>query len=134
MRMDYMVGELMTIDPVVISPSAGVDEAARILEAYEVSGLPVVDDDGRLVGVISQTDLLRGAGDGAQSVRSEPSSARVADVMSSPPITVTSLTPLSEAARTMREHGIHRLVVVDIGGHAIGVLSSMDFVTLYAEG
>lgn len=134
MRTDYVVGDLMTIDPVVISPSAGVDEAARILEAYEVSGLPVVDGDGHLVGVISQTDLLRGARDGAGRLRRGLTSTRVADVMSSPPITVASLTPLSEAAKTMREHGVHRLVVVDVGGRAIGVLTSMDFVTLYAEG
>lgn len=134
MRTEYVVGDFMTIDPVVISPSASLDQAARILAAYEVSGLPVVEADGHLVGVISQTDLLRGAADRTQPIGPGPSGARVADVMSSPPITVKRLTPLSEAARAMREQGVHRLVVVDEGGRAIGVLSSMDFVTLYAEG
>lgn len=134
MRMDYVVGDFMTIDPVVISPSAGIDEAARVLQAFEVSGLPVVDDDGRLLGVISQTDLLQAGDRGTRRLSSASAVPRVADVMSSPPISVTMLTPLTEAARAMRENAVHRVVVVDEAGHAIGVLSSMDFVALYAEG
>ena len=53
--------------------------------------------------------------------------------MSSPPITVRRLTPLAEAARLMRERSVHRLVVVDERDRAMGVLSSMDFVALYAD-
>lgn len=133
MRTDYVVGDLMTIDPVVIAPAARLEEAARILDAFEVSGLPVVDAQGQLVGVISQTDLLRGADEHGPPVRGRWADRRVADIMSSPPITVRSLTPLAEAARLMRERSVHRLVVVDEGDRAIGVLSSMDFVALYAE-
>ncbi len=134
MRSDYVVGDLMTIDPVVTRPSAPLEEAARLLEAFEVSGLPVVDEQDRLLGVISQTDLVRGRGDVESPVRGSSRGLHVADVMTSPPITVGMLTPLADAARLMCENHVHRLVAVDDAGHAIGVLSAMDFVTLYADG
>ncbi len=134
MRMDYIVGDFMTIDPVVVAPGARLEEAARILEAFEVSGLPVVDDAGHLVGVISQTDLLRGAAEHGPPVRGRWADRRVSDIMSSPPLTVRMLAPLADAAREMQERAVHRLVVVDDAGRPVGVLSSMDFVALYAEG
>ena len=105
-----------------------------MLEIHEVTGLPVVDGDGKLVGVISQTDLLRGSGDVHSAVRRRYTGLRVADLMSSPAITVDISTPMREAARLMRDEKIHRLVVVDGAERPLGVLTSMDFVTLYAEG
>jgi CBS domain-containing protein len=132
--MDYLVGDLMTIDPVVIGPDARIEEAEARMETYEVSGLPVVDEGGSLVGVISQTDLLRGSGDVNSAVRKRYTGLRVADLMSSPAITVELATPLVEAARLMRDERIHRVVAINDRGQPIGVLSSMDFVSLYAEG
>ena len=58
-----LVADFMTIDPVVIEPDARIEHAERLLERYDISGLPVVDAEGRLCGVISQSDLLRGTGD-----------------------------------------------------------------------
>jgi CBS domain-containing protein len=107
-KTELVVGDLMTIEPIVIGPDARIEEAERMLEANEVTGLPVVDGDARLVGVISQTDLLRGSGDLHSAVRRRYTGLRVADLMTSPPITVDVTTPV--------------------------VLSSMDFVSLYAEG
>ena len=134
MYTEMAVGDLMTIEPIVISPDARIEEAERLLELHEVTGLPVVDDDGRLVGVISQTDLLRGAGDLRSAVRRRFTGLRVADLMTSPPITVEMTTPVIEAARLMRDEKVHRVVVVDETDRALGVLTSMDFVLLYAEG
>ncbi len=125
MKTDYLVGDFMTIDPIVTSPSVSLDSAMRMLASYEVSGLPVVDDRGRLVGVLSQTDLLAGG---------HLANLQVRDRMSSPPVTVRIETPMCEAARVMRDRGIHRVVVIDDEDRPVGVLSSMDFVTLYAEG
>ncbi len=131
---NYLVRDLMTIDPVVISPNSRIHDALRLLELYDVSGLPVVDDAGRLVGVISQTDLLHITNDEHEAVRWWNTGRRVGDLMTSPAITVEYMTPLPEAARLLKAEKIHRLVAVDASGRAIGVLSSMDFVTLYAEG
>jgi len=52
-------GELMTVDPIVIGANAPLDEAADLLDRHGISGVPVVDAAGSLVGVLSQTDLIR---------------------------------------------------------------------------
>jgi CBS domain-containing protein len=132
MNGEYVVGDLMTIDPVVIGATAPIEDAERLLETYEISGLPVVDEGGSIVGVISQTDLLRHVPDGRQ-VRSRHPHLRVGELMTSPAITVDFLTPLVDAAQLMRDEHVHRVVVVSESGHAVGVLTSMDFVSLYAD-
>jgi CBS domain-containing protein len=92
---------------------------ARIL-SRGVSGLPVVDNWGRAVGVISKTDLVENAiGDG-------PSGRQVADIMT--PL-VFSLTPddsIGQAAALMAYEGVHRVVVVDKSGYVVGLVSSLD--------
>jgi CBS domain-containing protein len=130
---ELVAGDYMTIMPIVIGPDARIEDAERVLEVHEVTGLPVVDD-GRLVGVISQTDILRGSGDVHSAVRRRYTGLRVADLMSSPAVTVDISTPLREAARLMRDEKIHRVVVIDQDERPLGVLTSMDFVSLYAEG
>ena len=129
-----LVADFMTIDPVVIEPDARIEHAERLLERYDISGLPVVDAEGRLCGVISQSDLLRGTGDVNAAIRRRFTGLRVADLMTSPAITVDLDMSLVDAARLMRDEKVHRVVAVDARGRAVGVLSSMDFVTLYAEG
>ncbi len=54
---DLRVADLMTIDPIVISVDASIEDAEELLRRYRITGLPVIDLAGRLVGVISQTDL-----------------------------------------------------------------------------
>ncbi len=130
---DDLVADFMTIDPVVIRPDARIEDAEGLLERYDISGLPVVDEDGTLRGVISQTDLLRGTGDVNSAIRRRFTGLRVADLMSSPAITVDLEMRLVDAARLMRDEKVHRVVAVDASRRAVGVLSSMDFVTLYAE-
>ena len=129
-----VVADFMTIDPVVIRPDARIEEAERLLERYDIGGLPVVDEDGTLRGVISQSDLLRGTGDVHSAIRRRYTGLRVADLMSSPAIAVHLDMSLVDAARLMRDEKVHRVVAVDAAGRAVGVLSSMDFVGLYAEG
>jgi CBS domain-containing protein len=128
------VADLMTLDPVTVTPDAPVEAAERLLHANRIHGLPVLDDDNQLVGVISQTDLLLG---GAHSIgaalRNRPSGLRVGELMTSPAVTVSLTASLHDAACRMREARVHRLVAVDEHGHPVGVLSAMDYVTLFAE-
>jgi CBS domain-containing protein len=131
---EMLAADYMTIMPVVIGPDARIEHAERLLELHNVTGLPVVDEDERLVGVISQTDLLRGSGDVRSAIRRRYTGLRVADLMTSPAITVDMSTSLREAARLMSDEKIHRVVVVDGADRPLGVLTSMDFVALYAEG
>jgi CBS domain-containing protein len=132
---DLRVEDLMTIDPVTVSTEATIEEAEELLRANRISGLPVTDAEGRLVGVITQTDLLYLAVPSVQAlIRHRTSGIRVGEVMSTPPVTVDGEAPIREAARIMDEGRLHRLVAIDRSGRPIGVLSAMDFVTLAADG
>ncbi|MGZ8437990.1 MAG: CBS domain-containing protein, partial [Candidatus Limnocylindrales bacterium] len=99
-----------------------------------VSGLPVVDQRGSLVGVISQTDLIAiEEAPIGRLIRTEASGLRVGELMSSPAITVPMTGSRGEAARLMRDRRVPRLVVLDDDGHPVGVLSASDFVALFAD-
>lgn len=129
------VADLMTIDPVVVSVDATIEEAEELLRHHRITGLPVVDLSGRLVGVISQTDLLYLAVPTVQAlIRHRESGIRVGEVMSVPPVTIATTATIREAARRMQVDHLHRLVAVDAHGRPVGVISAMDFVALAAEG
>ena len=126
-----MVVDLMAGDPVVVAPDLPVDVVAGVLAAYDVGGLPVVDATGRLVGVVSQTDLVRLRATSVQA--SDWPTLLVRDVMTQPAITIRGSASLREAARVMTEHDIHRLVVVgDDAKTALGVISDSDLVRAFA--
>ncbi|HEX7346377.1 MAG TPA: CBS domain-containing protein [Candidatus Limnocylindrales bacterium] len=132
---DLVVADIMTLDPIVIAADAPLEDAERLMRERAISGLPVVDSGGMLVGVISRTDVIEdGSIPMAILLRKIPSGLRVGELMSSPAITVETTDPLIEAARRMRDNRIHRLVAVDDVGRPVGVLSASDFVALYAEG
>lgn len=132
---DLTVADLMTLDPIVIGVDAALEEAERLMRERKVSGLPVVDEHGGLVGVISRTDVLEDGGvPMAILLRRKPSGLRVGELMSSPAVTVELTAQLVEAARLMRDNRIHRVVAVDEHGRPVGVLSASDFVALYADG
>jgi CBS domain-containing protein len=133
--LDLRVEDLMTIDPVTISAEATIEEAEELLRHNRITGLPVVDGAGRLIGVISLTDLLYLAVPSVQAlIRHRDSGIRVGEVMSTPPVTIDGELPVREAARVMDDRRLHRLVAVDRTGRPIGVISAMDFVKLAAEG
>ena len=127
------VADLMTRQPILIKAEASLTEAAALMDRHHVHGLPVVDGEGSLVGVLSQTDLNR-----ARSTEylwvNWPGLA-VRHLMTTPPIVVHRSTPLIIAARRMEEHQIHRLVVVEDGDDRspIGVLSMSDLIHAIAE-
>ena len=129
-----VAGDLMNVEPITVAMDAPIEEAQRLMLEFSVSGLPVVDGSGVLVGVVSQTDFMHlDKPDLRNVVHHRPSGIRVGEVMSHPPLTVLLTTPLAEAARTMLDQRVHRLVVIDERNRPIGVLSAMDFVQLYAD-
>jgi CBS domain-containing protein len=129
------VADVMTIDPVTVAAQASIEAAERLLRLNRITGLPVLDTDGDLIGVISQTDLLlAGRPSIVAALRNRPSGLRVGELMSSPALTVPLEASLGEAARRMRDARVHRLVAVDDDGRPVGVLAAMDYVTLFAEG
>ena len=129
-----VVGDVMTTDPITVDVDARVEVAERLLAAHRISGLPVVDAAGHLVGVLSRTDLfLEGRSVLSQLVRGRASGLRAGEVMSRPPLTIGLSETLTEAARMMRDERVHRLVVVNDQDEPIGVLSATDYVRLIAD-
>ena len=126
------VADLMAGDLVVVAPTLPVDVVAEVLADHDIGGLPVVDGAGRLVGVVSQTDLVR------LRTSSVPWSAwsvlQVRDVMTQPAVTIRGSASLREAARAMTERDVDRLVVVgDDAETALGVISGSDLVRAFAR-
>jgi len=121
------VGALMSAEPILVWPDTPVLEIADILDRAGISGVPVVDWSGYLVGVVSQTDLLRVRS--TEDLWADRSRLSAHHIMSRPVLTVTVETPLDEAARLMGANHVHRLVVVaDDGESPVGVLSATDLV------
>jgi len=121
------VQDAMTRGPISVRPDAPLAEAARILDACHISGLPVVDRDGQLVGVLSQTDLLRARV--IDHLWSTLPGLAVRHLMTAPAVTASAAMPLDDAAALMEEKQIHRLVVVAPDGCTpIGILSVSDLI------
>lgn len=122
------VGDLMALDPITVRANAPLSEAADLLDRHHISGLPVVDASGSLVGVLSQTDLVRARS--TQYLWANWPGLAVRHLMTSPAITVHRSTPLVLAASRMERQHIHRLVVVadEDDTLPIGILSMTDLV------
>lgn len=128
-----VVGDHMARKPVVIAAEASLTEAAAVMDRYHVHGLPVVDENGALAGVLAQSDLNRARA--TEYLWVNWPGLAVRHLMSSPAITIHRSTPLIVAARRMEQHGIHRLVVVEDGDDTtpIGILSMSDLIHALAE-
>lgn len=125
------VESVMTVSPVVISEEEAIAGVAELLAGYQISGLPVVDTDDRLVGVISQTDLIRLQG--ASIPWTGWHGLIVRDLMTWPAQTIDGTASLDDAARQMTAAGVHRLIVVDGEQAPIGVISESDLVREIAD-
>lgn len=126
------VGALMSTDPIVVSADAPLADAARLLEKHHVHGLPVVDALGGVVGVVSQTDMLRART--TQDLWERWPGLRVRHLMTSPALTIDAEAEVATAASLMERERVHRLVVVAADERTpIGVISTTDLVHAMLE-
>ncbi len=114
----------MTPTAVAVQRGTPFKEIARLLDEYGITAVPVVDEENRPVGVVSEADLLR-----RHTAKDGPSTAEA--MMSSPVHTARPSWTAVEAARLMERHRVKRLPVVDAGGRLIGVLSRSDLLQLF---
>ncbi|KAK9670374.1 hypothetical protein RND81_13G197200 [Saponaria officinalis] len=143
----YTVGDFMTTKEnlAVVKPSTTVDEALEILVEKRITGFPVIDDDWKLVGLVSDYDLLaldtisgNGLGEASmfpevdstwkvfnelQKLLSKTNGKLVADVMTQAPLVVRETTNLDDAARLLLETRYRRLPVVDADGKLVGIIT-----------
>jgi CBS domain-containing membrane protein len=140
------VRDVMTKDVVTASRDMSIQEAARLLSENRISGMPVVDGDKRVIGVISEADILFLTGintehkfkDILRRLLGEPMPARkvgekVEDIMSIPPITALADDDVRQVAAVLDERRIKRLPVVDENGKIIGIISRADIVRALAK-
>ncbi len=133
-----LVAERMSRQPVAVSPDLPLPEALRLMREKRVRRLPIVDENGRLVGIVSEKDLLYAAPSPATTLSLYEmqyllTRITVKDVMTSDVITVRESNTIEEAARLMVQHKIGGLPVVDDIGKLIGIITETDLFRTFLE-
>ena len=144
-EVEMKIRDLMTTDVVTVTPETTLKEAAALLVERRISGLPVVDATGRVLGVLSEADILVKEGGerrrgGMLSWLFEPDATiedkltakTVGEAMSAPAVTIRSNAPVHKAATHMVEEGINRLPVVDDGA-LLGIVTRADLVRAFTR-
>lgn len=142
--MKSTVKDVMTTHVVAVKRTASFKEMIVRMRKSHVSAFPVVDDAGRVIGVVSQADMLNKEADlapgpgplsGILRFRDHEKALGVtaAELMTSPPVTVGPDTPLADAARLMRDRRVKRLPVVNAGEHLIGIISRADVLRVFTR-
>jgi CBS-domain-containing membrane protein len=140
------VSKVMTRDVITVTPSTPLKDVARLLVQRRVSGMPVVDEDGTVVGVVSEGDILvkeRSRANGSGSlldhmfeVKSDvyKHDARdAAEAMTCPAVTIRPDRAISEAAALMLDRSVNRLPVVERHGKLVGIVTRADLVRAFAR-
>ncbi|MET3983024.1 CBS domain-containing protein [Streptomyces sp. PvR034] len=137
------VGDLMTDEVVSVVTSTSFKDVAKLLAQHDISGLPVLDDEDRVLGVVSESDLIGREGADHPLVSDAPAAARGAatfpseviftagGVMSAPAVTVHADETATGAARLMARRGVERLPVVDDEDRLVGIVTRRDLLRLF---
>jgi len=102
-------------------------ELAKILYENRISGVPVVDENGYLVGVVSERDLLNIIFSG------NISTTKISEIMTKNPISFTPETDLDKISLTISEHGFRRVIIVDNENRVIGIVSRHDIIRIVLD-
>jgi len=155
--MPTTAADLMTRAVVSVGPDTPLLEVYRLFVSEQIHGAPVMDEEERLIGVISSSDLLRAIEDerdtavassdylrdmlefsgpdwgrGLTDFQDRLAQLTVADVMTAAVLSVQADTPISEVARLLRQHGVHRAWVEE-KGRLCGVISTFDLLPLVEQ-
>ena len=137
------VEDVMTTDVATVGPTTSIVDIVRVILDRRLSGLPVIDDHDRVVGVISEADLLlieeyrdskpptRFESGHRRAERAKASGTMARDLMTSPAITTSVGTSVFEAARVMHKKGVKRLPVVDTAGKLVGIVTRSDLLKVF---
>lgn len=142
--MSATVRDVMTTSVVAVRKDASFKEMAAMLRSRRISAFPVVDDAGRVVGVVSEGDLLvkeAVQADGTsllavfRHVREDEKATGItaADLMSQPAITIGPDSPVEQAARLMYDRRVKRLPVVNKAGRLVGIISRVDVLAVFSR-
>jgi len=135
------VRTVMTEHVVFATRDMSIHEAARLLSEHKITGMPVISEDNRVIGVISEADIYSPEGTKKENtvnrllrrLRGKPEKViegggRVEDAMNTPPITTLPDADIKEVAAVLDMHRIKRLPVVDLAGKLLGIISRGDII------
>ena len=135
------VRTVMTENVVSATGDMKIHEAARLLSEHKITGMPVISEDNRVIGVISEADIYSPEGTKKENtvnrllrrLRGRPEKViegggRVEDAMNTPPITTLPDADIKEVAAVLDMHRIKRLPVVDLDGKLLGIISRGDII------
>lgn len=136
--MNGLVGDVMTRDVVVVSPETTFREVVRLVADQHVHALPVVDEQGRVLGVVAASDLLvkeeqtdiRVRMPWNRGDRTRMAGTTAGEIMTSPAVTIDPRQTLGQAARMLHRRHIGRLLVVDVG-RLVGIVTRSDLLTIF---
>lgn len=139
--MASLVRDVMTENVVAVRADAEFKELVEVMRRHRVSAFPVLDDADRVVGVVSESDLLvrevypakpvLTVAEGRNRVPAKAEALTAAELMTSPAVTVTIDASITDAARIMYRRKVNRLPVVDSGGRLAGIVSRSDLLGVY---
>jgi CBS-domain-containing membrane protein len=112
--------DILTHEVISIAPTASIRDAARLLSDYHISGAPVVDARGRMVGIVTEADLISKEG------------GTVGEIMTERVISVAERTPVDEIAQILTSNRIKRVPVVR-DGRVVGIVSRANIVRMMAS-
>jgi CBS domain-containing protein len=141
--MRYHVRDIMTVDPVTVTPATSLKELVDILVMHKISSVPVLGLYGKVLGLVAETDLLR-----KEELKRDPdvrhsrhmtyrarrdmATAQTAgELMSTHPVTARAGMTVAEAARLMDRHQVTCLPVVDDGGKLVGVIGPRELLRVF---
>ena len=132
-----LVASRMTRDPITVNNETPIDDALKVMRENEVRRLPVVDDKGKLVGIVAEKDILYASPSPATSLSIHEihyliSRLTVAEIMTKNVFTVTDDTPLEEAAKVMADNRIGALPVLH-EGELVGIITETDIFKAFLE-
>ncbi|MFC7238390.1 CBS domain-containing protein [Saliphagus sp. GCM10025317] len=118
---DIFVARLMSSDLVTVAPDTLVEDAGQTILENGISSLVVVDDDGRLEGILTTTDFVTIVAESYPKAETTVERYMTTDV-----VTVSPQQPITEVANVMLEHGVHHLPVVDEDEGVVGIVTTTD--------
>jgi CBS-domain-containing membrane protein len=142
--MNSTVKDVMSTHVIAVRQGASYKEMAAMLHEQRVSAFPLLDDDNKVIGVVSESDLLtKEALEGTapralpsltrQRVRRQVNGVTAADLMTKPPVTIGPDEPATQAARLMYSHRVKRLPVIGAHGRLIGIVTRSDVLSVFSR-
>jgi CBS domain-containing protein len=145
--MGATVRDVMTTSVVAVREDTSFKDAAIMLADVRISAVPVVDETGRVIGVVSEADLLLKVADRDgqpglagmlhhhehQQEHQKAAALTAADLMTTPAVTISPAESVQQAACIMYDRKVKRLPVVDVGGHLIGIVSRADVLSVFTR-